>query len=630
MKKTASIAGILILLLLTLSACNTAEKPPATSSAAETPQTPESVEAATAVSEPTSPPQTDTTEATAVPAEETTAVPETPAETETPTTGTAVSYNGISFSYDPALAGSVTSETIAGPEQAIDGPGWNNPPTYDNFTFEDYILGADVFPTPAISIYPAKEAASRSPEAKAQIEALQALLDTQPDPENLPDSMPALPIFNAAQVFYAQFDWLPFASGNGIRYVTMYAQDINPITNHSIFYTYQGLTSDGEYVVSAIFPVRSDALPDDIPSDFDWNAYADNYAENLAQEVALIESLADGDFTPDLAMLDAVMQSVTIEKEPAPKQTDANGDIILTILYPVNNGVTQIGDILPVAGYVAPDGAASVDVALTAGTNTLITGTAVVNTASGDWQTELSIPPNVIGRGSVVAQTDSEETSVTLFIREAYGIPPQAGDISIRMLQPFTGETAVSGYPVYFEGTVENPINNIVSVGMLIDGCTRWAARQDFGVQGSAAWTGVILLPENISDEAACAVAYTGTYGEGEWRETQTQVAIVAPDDERAALIKVEQTSLSFPAGGVGFISGYAVGADEVEVTLIDPATGETLDVASAPVGRFGLWEIELPIPADAPDYVTISVARVIDGEVNDVYPYMTGASVTR
>ena len=64
------------------------------------------------------------------------------------------------------------------------------------------------------------------------------------------------------------------------------------------------------------------------------------------------------------------------------------------------------------------------------------------------------------------------------------------GDSQIRFHQPHDGETAVSGYPVFFEGEVTNAINDSVTVGVLIDNCTTWAARQSFMVAGSGQWTG--------------------------------------------------------------------------------------------------------------------------------------------
>ena len=64
------------------------------------------------------------------------------------------------------------------------------------------------------------------------------------------------------KMFHAQYQVFPFGSGGGIRYLTLYAQYYAPINNHDLFYTYQGLTNDGKYWVSAILPINNPILPD--------------------------------------------------------------------------------------------------------------------------------------------------------------------------------------------------------------------------------------------------------------------------------------------------------------------------------------------------------------------------------
>ena len=65
-----------------------------------------------------------------------------------------------------------------------------------------------------------------------------------------------------------------FQSGRGIRYVTEYAQMTYPITNHEMFFSFQGLTTDGKYWVSIILPISHPSLLDngDDTSSADWTA----------------------------------------------------------------------------------------------------------------------------------------------------------------------------------------------------------------------------------------------------------------------------------------------------------------------------------------------------------------------
>lgn len=537
-----------------------------------------------------------------------------------------VEYNGVSFSYPPELASGVKTETVAAPDQPQQGPGWANSPTYDLFTFEEYII-PDAFPIANIAVYPVLETASRSSFAKDQIETLQDILANKPE---APEQLPYLPLVNASMVFSAQFSYQSFASGEGIRFVTMFAQAINPISNQEIFYTFQGLTSDGRYYVAATFPVRTDALPDDVPADLDWDELAANYEPYIDDVVATLDELSNSDFEPDLTVLDDTVATIKVEKEEPARNADANSNLLLTIVYPVNGGETRIGETLPVAGYVDPANNSDVTITLTAGTNTLAEATAVVDPNSGDWTTELAVPLNFQGRGNLVATTDSEETAVGIYIGASSGaVQPTAGEPVIRLFRPYSGETAVAGYPVYFEGEVQNPIDNLVGIGVLIDDCTTWDAQQSFTVESGGTWQGAILLPADILDETACATAYTGVYGEGDWYEVQSSLPILSPDDENANRIGLESSTYEFTAGETARVAGYAVNAPEVNIAFINPETQEIIAEGVATTGDFGLWEIELLVPEDAPDFITIQVELITD-EDDDPYILSTGATIIK
>lgn len=150
-----------------------------------------------------------------------------------------------------------------------------------------------------------------SEPARAQVEALRALLESRPaDPEN---ELPRLPLINAAQVFHAQVKYLDFENGGGVRYITQYSQDVIPIVNQHLFYTFQGLTQDGAYYVSAQFPIKTTALADE-PTIEDWNAFAAGYQDYLAETVGELNSLRSDDFEPDLELIDNVIQSLVVNR----------------------------------------------------------------------------------------------------------------------------------------------------------------------------------------------------------------------------------------------------------------------------------------------------------------------------
>ena len=71
-----------------------------------------------------------------------------------------------------------------------------------------------------------------------------------------------LPDFGAAeQMVNAQVEYLDFDGGSGVRFITHYGIDEAPITEHGTFYTFQGLTDDGQYYVAYYHPAPTGILP---------------------------------------------------------------------------------------------------------------------------------------------------------------------------------------------------------------------------------------------------------------------------------------------------------------------------------------------------------------------------------
>jgi hypothetical protein len=221
--------------------------------------------------------------------------------TETPTGPQAnVTCKELSFYLDPALASGYTCETVTeSPE------GMEIYPQYTNLTLTGYVLAGKFF-EPHISIFPVQRYSELSPNLiPGRISDLQALLGGGAVGVNLP----FLPTFNAAQVFHAQYQVLPFSSGGGIRYLTEYAQYFAPVNNTDLFYTYQGLTNDGKYWVSAILPINNPILPADASNPPDGNNF-DSYISDMTTQ---LNSQSPDSYTPSLTALDQLVSSITIQ-----------------------------------------------------------------------------------------------------------------------------------------------------------------------------------------------------------------------------------------------------------------------------------------------------------------------------
>ena len=126
-------------------------------------------------------------------------------------------------------------------------------------------------------MYPVNEYIQVNPDVAAVIDKLKTIINSPGQP--LPENLPFLPAFNAAQTFHSNEQPLTFQNGTGIRFLTQYGQAPYPVNNNSLFYTFQGLTNDGAYYVAAILPINAaflsaDGNPDTpLPADgvpFDW------------------------------------------------------------------------------------------------------------------------------------------------------------------------------------------------------------------------------------------------------------------------------------------------------------------------------------------------------------------------
>ena len=234
--------------------------------------------------------------------------PEETVINDTCTGKTMVNYQNVSFCYDPALA-SGTNNSIAAAEISEMSENFNTP-QHIQFEFNGYAI-SPTFHTPIIHIYPVQEYINTSPFSSDIISELQTLLQQKPE---TPNGIPFLPIWNAAQIFSTQKAYLQFNNGEGIRFLTQYGQSYWPINNHDLFYTFQGITADGQYYISAILPISNPELPADGESwPGDLNDLAESfdlyYAENMN---ILLYSQSDDSFTPTLTMLDDMIQSITI------------------------------------------------------------------------------------------------------------------------------------------------------------------------------------------------------------------------------------------------------------------------------------------------------------------------------
>lgn len=233
-------------------------------------------------------------------------------EPETPAfQGRKVFTQGIRFNLSKEIAQDVTAE-IAPATQGNDLPEWENYPEYTRIGFVNYQSAGETFHKPQLLIYPTDQYAQMNQSAADNIAKLKLTLTTLETPSS-DEILPFFPLWNAGQFFHAHFAFLDFQNGSGIRYLTQYGQAIYPINNYSLFYTFQGLTSDERFYLAAIFPVSSPVLPDPETIEMDQQFY-DAFLQYIEETKTLLEAQPLDTFTPNLNTLDQLIEGLRIDR----------------------------------------------------------------------------------------------------------------------------------------------------------------------------------------------------------------------------------------------------------------------------------------------------------------------------
>jgi heat shock protein HslJ len=234
-------------------------------------------------------------------------------------TGTlnSVSFNGFSFNFDSSLATNVNISQFAGDAADLQQPG--GPEVrhtqfllYSTTTSPESFLDA----TGAIRVYQTADFATY-PNAQTQLQQLQTLLTDRPDPAsfmvvypNGATSLPFMPQMPASQVIRARVAYVNTPVMDGVSYITVYRQDVSPFVSSEFLYTFQGISADGLHYVSAIFRVNASAFPAEIPADFDMDTFNATFNDYLVESVDMLNQGGVETFTPLLAPIEALIQSI--------------------------------------------------------------------------------------------------------------------------------------------------------------------------------------------------------------------------------------------------------------------------------------------------------------------------------
>lgn len=258
-----------------------------------------------------------------------TEVPSTPLITEVPVIPTQTPFPGIQVSYDkislvipPTMASGISGNIVPRIE-ANDSP-WGEVPEHIRIDLDNYFLQG-MQSQPTINVYPADEYAALQDAIADNITKLNSVIEN-PNQQLADELLPRYPV-NAAQLFASNRKVVHFKNGQGIRYVTQFAQYPAPINNHDVFYYFSALTDNKQYYIIVVLPINTNQLPENVqladsqpagglysPPGFtntnenDWREYHNNIAN-------LLDNTQADAFIPNLDLLDTLISSINISYE---------------------------------------------------------------------------------------------------------------------------------------------------------------------------------------------------------------------------------------------------------------------------------------------------------------------------
>lgn len=233
-----------------------------------------------------------------------------------------VSFDGNGFTFDEALGVSVNISQVPGGPPGEDGPSALGP-GHLTFTLygprqEDAKVPREFNAPGSVRFFHTADLVGHDWQSR-QLTQLQTLLDERPDlapymaagegGASLP--LPFVLDGSAAQAIDARARYIDTPELAGIVYLTVFRQDLYPFAAGDFWYTFQGLSTDGEWYVAADFEVEADMFPAKVGQK-DLNAVrtAKKWIAYQEQSVQTLDAAAADAFMPPLSSIDDLIESI--------------------------------------------------------------------------------------------------------------------------------------------------------------------------------------------------------------------------------------------------------------------------------------------------------------------------------
>ncbi len=154
---------------------------------------------------------------------------------------------------------------------------------------------------PQIYVFPLKglqasfSGAERT-EVDRQIHQLRRIIE-RGDTRRDTTPIPVFPAQNGAQQFHTRLQAVHSAGVDGIRFITRHTQNLGPVSNRGLMYSFQGFSKDGDFYISALLPLQLQGLPE---------------THFVDESVNFIDAAEGRAFSPSLEQYDALVGSLRV------------------------------------------------------------------------------------------------------------------------------------------------------------------------------------------------------------------------------------------------------------------------------------------------------------------------------
>ncbi len=239
---------------------------------------------------------------------------------QTAQTNGQIDYAGVTFDYDSSLAYRIEADSFAVIEGAeAENTMYGAAPGYMRFSFVGYPTTGTI-QSPELRVMPVSQFPDTDQPYGTRLLELQTLLAVHPELSSSAASgsenpLPILPLINAAQTIVSQPQYIRFSNGEGLRYITYYSQSAEPVAANDLFYTFVGISDDGQSVVTGVFPLFAGFLPHGrtLYEIADYEHFMMNYQTYLDGLLIQIDVMDGRAYMPQIPLLDAVISSISVK-----------------------------------------------------------------------------------------------------------------------------------------------------------------------------------------------------------------------------------------------------------------------------------------------------------------------------